>query len=79
MGSHLWPFTDVLREIWPGVTRKKRGLRDFAVEAAVSAAERSGGGPQLQILVYLRMSSLRDTSACRARRYIYRLWRTCGY
>ncbi len=22
MRSHLWPFIDVLREIWPGVTRK---------------------------------------------------------
>src|SRR6266568_9379330 len=22
--SHFWPFTDVLREIWPGVTRKMK-------------------------------------------------------
>ena len=22
MRSHFWLFTDVLREIWPGVTRK---------------------------------------------------------
>jgi len=22
LGSHFWPFTDVLREIWPAVTRK---------------------------------------------------------
>jgi len=22
VGSQFWPFTDVLREIWPGVTRK---------------------------------------------------------
>jgi hypothetical protein len=24
MGSQFWPFTGVLREIWPGVTRKVR-------------------------------------------------------
>jgi len=38
MRSHLWPFIDVLREIWPGVTRKMwRPLRFLVVETAVSA------------------------------------------
>ncbi len=26
MGSHFWPFTDVLREIWPAVTQKLRKM-----------------------------------------------------
>jgi len=60
MRSHLWPFIDVLREIWPGVTRKNGASVIFAVAAAVSAAECSGGCPQLQNLVRLRVSSLRE-------------------
>ena len=37
--DHFQPFTDVLREIWPGVTRKVEYFVSFAVEAAVSAAK----------------------------------------
>jgi len=29
MRSHLWPFTDVLREIWLAVTQKVRKTADY--------------------------------------------------
>jgi hypothetical protein len=28
MRSHFWPFTEVLRKIWPGVTRKVGATAD---------------------------------------------------
>jgi len=33
--NQIWPFTGVLREIWPGVTEKKRVFVFFAEEPTV--------------------------------------------
>jgi len=69
MRSYFWPFTDVLREIWPGVTRKNGAFVIFAAEPAESAAEVQWR-PSLtaNLSSSARVNSLRDAPACRGRR-----------
>ena len=54
MRSHLWLFTDVLREIWLGVTQKVRKTADYTdvTDKGFLAGVRRGGrlqfGPQIR-------------------------------
>jgi len=64
--SHFWPFTEVLRKIWPGVTRKSEGRRNLAKEMLPRDKRfkwRSGCVSSLIIGSGARRSERRSTSS----------------
>ena len=57
MRSHFWPFTAVLRKIWPGVTRKVWIFPDTTDQRTLRIGERSPRRPSLPLSAASRNAS----------------------